>query len=108
MSFIPNEKLAEGGIIRQAGNATETQTGDWRSDKPIFVAENCTHCLFCWIFCPDMSVNLDTSGDKAKVTGFDYDHCKGCGICAHHCPPARKGKSAIVMVPEGSAEAGGN
>ena len=21
-----------------------------------------------------------------KIIGIDYDHCKGCGICAHECP----------------------
>jgi len=45
-------------------------------------------------------VKIDTSGEKPRMIGFVYDHCKGCGICAHHCPPAAKGKAAIVMVRE--------
>lgn len=106
MSYIPTASLAEGGIIVTPGNAMETLTGDWRSQRPVFFAENCTGCLFCWIYCPDMSILLDTSGDKVLVTGIDYDHCKGCGICAFHCPPARKGKAAIAMVPEGGLDEG--
>jgi len=35
-----------------------------------------------------------------KMTGFDYDHCKGCGICALECP-GKKGVKAIVMEEEG-------
>jgi len=34
------------------------------------------------------------------MKGIILDHCKGCGICAHECPPAKKGKSALVMVRE--------
>jgi len=45
-------------------------------------------------------VKIDTSGEKTKMAGFIYDHCKGCGICAQHCPPAAKGKASIVMVRE--------
>jgi pyruvate ferredoxin oxidoreductase delta subunit len=44
------------------------------------------------VFCPDTSVKV---ADE-KVYDFDYDHCKGCGICAHECP-----SDAIEMVPEG-------
>ncbi len=100
MNFIPTDKLNEGGIITEAGNAATYKTGDWRTNIPQFVEENCINCLFCWIYCPDSAVVLDTSGEKAKVVGFNYDHCKGCGICANHCPPAAKGKAAIVMVRE--------
>ena len=100
MSFIKTSRLAEGGLITEAGNAVEYKTGDWRTFKPEYIEDNCIHCMFCWIYCPDSAVLIDNSGDKPRMTGFDYDHCKGCGICAHHCPPAAKGKAAIVMVRE--------
>ncbi len=100
MSLKSALELPEAGIITEAGNAADYKTGDWRTLVPRFVAEHCIHCLFCWIWCPDSAVLLDTSGDKPRVTGFDLDHCKGCGICAYECPPAKKGKSAVVMERE--------
>jgi pyruvate ferredoxin oxidoreductase delta subunit len=33
--------------------------------------------------------------NTGKFVGFDYDYCKGCGICAYECP-----KEAIKMVDE--------
>jgi pyruvate ferredoxin oxidoreductase delta subunit len=38
--------------------------------------------MICWVYCPDSAVIVK----DGKVQGFDYDHCKGCGICAHECP----------------------
>jgi pyruvate ferredoxin oxidoreductase delta subunit len=35
------------------------------------------------VFCPDSAIIVE----DAKVKGVDYDHCKGCGICARECPP---------------------
>ncbi len=100
MSFINNNDLHEGGIIRDAGNAETYKTGDWRTFVPEFIEANCIQCMFCWIYCPDSAIEIDTSGDKPIMKGIILDHCKGCGICAHECPPAKKGKSALVMVRE--------
>jgi pyruvate ferredoxin oxidoreductase delta subunit len=78
-----------GGVIEKAGNADEYETGSWRTYKPILDSAKCNHCLICWVFCPDTSINVKDE----KMTGFDYKHCKGCGICAAECP-----KKAITMV----------
>jgi 2-oxoacid:acceptor oxidoreductase delta subunit (pyruvate/2-ketoisovalerate family) len=53
----------------------------------------CTECDNCLIFCPDMSVLKQRNG----VFGysFDYDYCKGCGICFTECP-----RQAITMIDE--------
>lgn len=92
-------EIPRGGMILQAGNAREFETGDWRVTRPVWIPENCIQCLFCWIYCPDAAVLLE----DGKVVGFDYAHCKGCGICAHECP-GKKGAKAIKMVAEAEAE----
>jgi pyruvate ferredoxin oxidoreductase delta subunit len=84
------------GDILPAGTANEFKTGDWRSRKPIWHAEKCIQCLQCWIHCPDTSITVDKA--TSKMTGFDYDHCKGCGICAQICPV--KPNKAITMENE--------
>ena len=43
----------------------------------------CFDCGNCYMYCPDNAVK------KSKITGlyeFDYDFCKGCGLCAKECP----------------------
>jgi len=80
-----------GGLILEAGNAAAYNTGSWRTFKPVVDHQKCINCLFCWVYCPDSSVVV-TDG---KMKEFDYDHCKGCGICANVCPT-----KAIEMKPE--------
>jgi pyruvate ferredoxin oxidoreductase delta subunit len=63
-------------------NSMNKYVGDWRVLKPVWNVDLCIDCQNCWLFCPDTSV---ISRDK-KMLGFDYDHCKGCGICADVCP----------------------
>lgn len=46
-----------------------------------FYCGSCNECNTCWFLCPD-GVILSKDG---KVD-FDYDYCKGCGICAEECP----------------------
>jgi len=90
------KELDLGSVIPEAGNADSYNTGSWRTFKPTKIEENCIQCLFCWIYCPDSSVIVEDE----KMVGFDYEHCKGCGICENVCP-GKKGKKAIEMVEEG-------
>jgi len=88
------KEIPIGGVITEAGNAVRYRTGDWRSERPVLDKGKCINCLQCWVFCPDSSI---LARDEA-MAGFDYDHCKGCGICAHTCPV-----KAIEMIPEEKA-----
>lgn len=100
MSLKHASELAHGGIITEPGNSEEFKTGDWREMRPVWNSENCINCLFCWMYCPDSSImtKQDESG-KFKMAGISYDHCKGCGICAFHCP-GKKGNKALTMERE--------
>ena len=85
-----------GATILEAGNAQYYNTGGWRTKRPCLTGK-CNDCLQCWIFCPDTAVDVE----DGKHIGFDYDHCKGCGICAKVCAV-----KAISMVDEQSSEGG--
>lgn len=87
------KELPEGVIIPGAPNSSEFKTGDWRTQKPIIDLNKCTDCHLCWLYCPDSAVLTE----NGKIKGFDYEHCKGCGICAEVCPPRIR---AITMVKE--------
>jgi len=78
------------GMILDAGNAVEYLTGGWRAFRPLHNEEICTHCMQCWLFCPDSSILVDAENEK--MIGFDLDHCKGCGICAAVCPDWKCGR----------------
>lgn len=48
---------------------------------------NCLACDTCWTICPDNAVvKLAQYAVDASAYDFDYDFCKGCGLCAHECP----------------------
>lgn len=53
---------------------------------------NCFECDNCYGMCPDNAVIKLGPGNRFQ---FNYDYCKGCGICAQECPCG-----AIAMVPE--------
>ncbi|MEO0093630.1 MAG: NAD(P)-binding protein [candidate division WOR-3 bacterium] len=50
----------------------------------------CNKCDNCFVFCPDLAV-MKSDGKYE----FDYDFCKGCGVCASECP-----RNAITMEEE--------
>jgi 2-oxoacid:acceptor oxidoreductase delta subunit (pyruvate/2-ketoisovalerate family) len=56
-----------------------------RSARRCFKCGICTFCKKCDDYCPDLSIYMDA---KQKYREIDYDHCKGCGICAAECPRA--------------------
>jgi len=64
--------------------------------KRCFSCGNCFACDNCWTLCPDSSVlkTSELASDGSHYV-FDYDYCKGCGICAHECPAG-----FIAMVDE--------
>ena len=88
------KKIPIGGLIIEAGNAVKYKTGDWRTFRSLVDKDKCTDCLQCWLLCPDMSIIVKDE----KMVGYDYDHCKGCGICAKICPV-----KAIKTIPESEA-----
>jgi len=55
-----------------------------------FHCGSCNECNICWFLCPDTAI-LNKDG---KVD-FDYDYCKGCGVCAEECP-----RGAIILEEE--------
>ncbi|MDR1122720.1 MAG: 4Fe-4S binding protein [Endomicrobium sp.] len=79
-------ELSVGGYV-EPGTAVTFGTGSWRSIRPVWNKDKCIHCLTCWISCPDASIKIALDEKKGTVvTGIDYDHCKGCGICSKECP----------------------
>jgi 2-oxoacid:acceptor oxidoreductase delta subunit (pyruvate/2-ketoisovalerate family) len=43
----------------------------------------CFQCNNCLMYCPDNAVKISPSTGMYE---FDYDFCKGCGLCARECP----------------------
>ncbi len=84
-------------IIRRQSTFDEVQGGLDESNA-LFEARrclscgNCFECDNCYGVCPDNSVIKLGPGQRFK---FNYDYCKGCGICVSECPCG-----AIKMVPE--------
>jgi len=76
------QKIEHGSNILKPGNAAEFHTGDWRSEKPVFLADKCKQCMLCFPVCPDSSIKLNAKGE---VAGIDFDFCKGCMVCMKVC-----------------------
>ena len=84
-------------IIRRQSTFEEVQ-GGLDEGNALFEARrclscgNCFECDNCYGVCPDNAVIKLGPG---KGFEFNYDYCKGCGICVAECP-----SGAIKMVPE--------
>ncbi len=84
-------------IIRRKSTFEEVQ-GGLDETNALFEARrclscgNCFECDNCYGVCPDNAVIKLGPGKRFE---FNYDYCKGCGICVAECPCG-----AIKMVPE--------
>lgn len=87
------------GFTMPGGLSERYLTGGWRSMRPVWDEGRCTSCLACWIGCPDLSILVS----DGRMTGIDYDHCKGCGICINEC---RFDALALVREDEAAADDG--
>ena len=90
-------KQLQSGELRKTGftpyQTTLTPNEALKEAERCMHCGRCTECDNCLIFCPDVSI-LDMTRD-AFGYAFDYDYCKGCGICFRECP-----RHAITMVEE--------
>ena len=84
-------------LARRTSSFDEVQ-GGLTEDNALFEARrclscgNCFECDNCYGVCPDNAVNKLGPGKRFE---FNYDFCKGCGLCVSECPCG-----AIKMVPE--------
>jgi len=84
-------------LVRRQSSFDEVMRG-FDEENALFEARrclscgNCFECDNCYGICPDNAVIKLGPGARFR---FDYDYCKGCGICAAECPCG-----AIMMVSE--------
>jgi NADPH-dependent glutamate synthase beta subunit-like oxidoreductase len=84
-------------IIRRQSSFDEVQ-GGLDEGNALFEARrclscgNCFECDNCYGVCPDNAVIKLGPGKRFK---FNFDYCKGCGMCVAECPCG-----AIKMIPE--------
>ena len=72
------------------------KTGSWRVLRPVMDHNLCIPaktgkkaCFSCWLYCPEGVIS------RTIPPVVDLTYCKGCGVCAEHCPAG-----AIEMVEE--------
>jgi 2-oxoacid:acceptor oxidoreductase delta subunit (pyruvate/2-ketoisovalerate family) len=93
----PRTERPELERIRRQTNFEEV-VGGLAEENALFEARrclscgNCFECDNCFGVCPDNAVIKLDPGQRYE---FDYDFCKGCGVCVNECPCG-----AIDLVPE--------
>jgi 2-oxoacid:acceptor oxidoreductase delta subunit (pyruvate/2-ketoisovalerate family) len=87
--FDYSERQTKPKISRQERTGMIEVYGSLSPGQALAEAERCFSCGLCdecdncYLFCPDSSV---VKREKGEPRVFDYDYCKGCGICAVECP----------------------
>lgn len=76
-------------LVRRQNTFDEVQIG-LTEENALFEARrclscgNCLQCDNCYGVCPDNAVIK--TGEENVPYIFNYDYCKGCGICSSECP----------------------
>lgn len=88
-------KMPELAVADRTSNFSEIHLGistkyGVKEAERCFSCGVCRECDNCLYFCPDICVSVIDGSYE-----FDYDYCKGCGICDHECPAG-----VIQMVTE--------
>ena len=87
-AYFPRQaavRMPELSVAKRTSNFSEINRGipaekGVKEAKRCFSCGICRECNNCLYFCPDICVSL-----KEGKYEFDYDYCKGCGICSHEC-----------------------
>ena len=96
-SDAPKTVMPTLDMVRRQSTFQEVY-GGLKEENALFEARrclscgNCFECDNCYGVCPDNAVVKLGPGKRFE---FNYDYCKGCGLCAAECPCG-----AIDMVPE--------
>jgi pyruvate ferredoxin oxidoreductase gamma subunit len=81
--------------IHAGATSERVPTGLWRTMRPVIDETLCNRCSWiCSTLCPDGAIDVGANREPR----IDYDHCKGCLLCAAVCPP-----HAIRVEPETGA-----
>ncbi len=82
-ALLPPEKRTGAAEIATGLSAVEVAA----EAKRCFSCGECMACDNCWTYCPDLAVlkTREPAADGSHYL-FNYDYCKGCGLCAHECP----------------------
>ncbi|HIY44040.1 MAG TPA: 4Fe-4S dicluster domain-containing protein [Candidatus Helicobacter avistercoris] len=86
------EKLPEKRAYTE-NSSKQASVAHWRVQKPVHNNNICINCFNCWVYCPDGAI---LARDE-KLSGVDYVHCKGCGVCVQVCPTNPK---SLLMFDE--------
>jgi len=87
-AYFPRQaavRMPELSVAKRIANFSEINRGipaerGMKEAKRCFSCGVCRECNNCLYFCPDICVSK-----KDGSYEFDYDYCKGCGICSHEC-----------------------
>ncbi|MEF9438301.1 MAG: FAD-dependent oxidoreductase, partial [Candidatus Mariimomonas ferrooxydans] len=94
---MPRQELDTISIAERISSVKEVRSGFSKETalkevRRCFNCGMCNLCENCYLFCPDLAVMKQ---NKGRPNVIDYDHCKGCGICAEECP-----RDAVYMERE--------